>query len=104
METKLYDHAFAFKDSPAVTETFADGIHLVTVDDSTFRIVLTVSRTDPHETGGKSPAGQKVVASRIVMPLKGLTELYNQLDQMVRGLESQGLLKREIGALKEAEQ
>jgi hypothetical protein len=98
MENKPYDHAFQYKDIPTVPETFADGVHLLTVDGSTMRIVFTVSRSDAEQQpGSKSPRGQKATAARLVMPLKGFAELYNKLDQMVSGLESQGLLKRERG-------
>ena len=100
MEKKSFDHAFSFKDNPAVTETFADGVHLISVDGSTLRIVFTVARADPPKTGNKTATGQKVAAARLVMPLPALAELYNQLDGMVRGLESQGLLTRGDGAVK----
>lgn len=99
MEKKSYDHAFTFKDNLDVTETFADGIHLVTVDGTTMRLVLTVSRSEPPKPGTKAPTGQKVVASRLVMPLPAMAELYNQLDRMVRGMEAQGLLHREGGGV-----
>jgi hypothetical protein len=100
MDKKPYDRAFTFKDDPGVRETFADGIHLVTVDGSTLRIVFTVGRADPPKTGNKQPTGNRVAVARLVMPLPGLAELYNQLDGMVRGLESQGLLTRGGGGVK----
>ncbi len=100
MEKKSFDHAFTFKDDLSVRETFADGVHLIAVDGSTLRIVLTAARSDAPKTGNKQPTGQKVVAARLVMPLPALAELYNQLDGMVRGLENQGLLTRGDGAVK----
>ena len=98
MENKPFDHSFQFKDDLSVRETFAQGVHLATVDGSTLRITFTVSRPDPPKTGNKAPTGQKVVACRLVLPLPAMAELYNQLDQMVRALEQKGLLKREGGA------
>jgi len=100
MEKKSFNHAFTFKDNPDVRETFADGVHLVTVDGSTLKIDLTVSRSDPPKTGNKTPTGNNVIAVRLVMPLPALATLYNQLDQMVRGLEAQGLLHRGSGEVK----
>jgi len=98
MEKKPFDHSFQFKDDLAVHETFVDGIHMTQVDGTTMRMTLTVARADPPKTGNKSPTGQKVVAVRLVMPLPAMAELYNQLDNLVRGLEQQGVLQREGGA------
>jgi hypothetical protein len=97
MEKKAYDQAFQYKDVPALAETFADGIHLVTVDGSSARITFTVSRSDPPKTGNKVPTGQKVTAARIVLPLPAMAELYNQLHGMVQVLEQRGLMTREGG-------
>ena len=104
MEKKSFDHAFTFKDDIGCRETFADGIHLVSVDGSTLRLVLTVARADLPKTGNKSPTGHKVPVVRLVMPLPALADLYNQLDQMVRGLESQGLLTRGGGVVSQTVQ
>jgi hypothetical protein len=96
-ESKPYDHTFQFKDIPTVAETFADGVHLVTVDGTTTRIVFTASRADPPKTGNKSPTGQKAVAARLVLTNPAMAALYNQLSKMVQVLEQRGLMKREGG-------
>jgi hypothetical protein len=96
MEQKPYDHAFQYKDIPSVAETFADGLHLLTVDATTARMTLTVSRGDEPKPNYKGPpTGQKATAARIVMPVPALLNLYNQLSQLVMGLEAQGLIRRE---------
>jgi hypothetical protein len=97
MENKSYDHAFTFKDIPTVAEVFADGVHLVTVDSTTTRIIFTVSRSDPPKTGNKMPTGQKAVAARLVLSNPAMAELYNQLNRMVQALEQRGIMTREGG-------
>lgn len=96
-EKKPFDHSFQFKDVPTIAETFADGVHLVTVDGTTTRIVFTTSRPDPPKSGNKSPTGQKALAARLVLTNPAMAELYNQLSHMVQVLEQQGLMKREAG-------
>lgn len=96
MDHKPFDHAFPYKDTHAVVETFADGLHLVTVDGSTARITLTVSRGDPPKPNQKGPpTGQKVTAARLVMPMPAFLHLFNQMNQLVVGLEQQGHIVRD---------
>lgn len=94
MDKKPFDHAFQFKDNPDLAETFADGIHQITVDGSTLRITLTASRGELPKGNKTSISGYKALAARLVMPTPMLAELYNQLDQIVRGMEAKGLLTR----------
>ena len=99
MSSEPYDKNFPFKDNPAVTETFADGIHMITAGNAVLKIDLTVSRGDPPKTGNKAPTGSKVIASRIVMPVTCIADLYNQLDSLVKLMEQQGLLTRHGGGV-----
>jgi hypothetical protein len=94
MDKKPFDHTFPFKDNPDLAEIFADGIHQITVDGSTLRLTLTASRGELPKGNKTSVTGYKALAARIVMPTPMLAELYNQLDQVVRGMEAQGLLTR----------
>ncbi|SKB89756.1 hypothetical protein [Sphingopyxis flava] len=94
MTDKAYDAAFTFKDNLAATETVVDGVHLIQVQNGMARVTLTVSRGDPPASGSKKPTGQKVVAARLVMPLNGMIELHRQLEGMISGLISQGVLQR----------
>lgn len=95
MTDKAYDATFTFKDNPAVAETVVDGVHLIQVQNGMARVTMTVSRGDPPGAGSKKPTGQKVVAARLIMPLSGMIELHRQLDGMINGLISQGVLYRE---------
>lgn len=101
MEKKPYDHAFQYKDVPAVAETFADGVHLVTVDGSTARMTLTISRGEAPKPNQKGPPqGQKLTAARVVMPTPAFVELYNQMHQMISGLERVGAVVRDDKGLR----
>ena len=95
MDKQPFDHAFTFKDNQGVAETFVDGVHLAILQGPTFRFVFTTSRADEPKPGRKAPTGQKVVTSRLVMPVNTFADLYNRLHAMVAGLEAQGLMKRE---------
>ena len=94
---KPYDHAFQFKDNPTITETFADGVHLITVDGSNAKITFTASRSDPPKPGNKAPTGAKVVTARLVLSAPALTALFNQLQQLMAGMEQMGVIQREGG-------
>ena len=95
-QTQPFDHAFTAKDDLAVKETFIDGVGLIAIHSGTARIALTVSRADEPKPGRKGPpTGQKVIASRLVMPVNALAELYNKLDQLMKGLAEQGLVRFE---------
>lgn len=100
MEKKPFDHAFPYKDISSVAETFADGIHLITVDGTTARITLSATRSDAPKGNQKMPSGQKVTAARIVLPTPAFLELYNQMEQIISGMEQQGIIVREGGALR----
>lgn len=101
MDKQAFDHAFTFKDNPAVAETFVDGIHLAAMYGHNFRLTFTVSRADDPKPGRKGPpTGQKVIAERLVMSLQCAADLYNRLDGMFKTLEMQGVLTRDGGAVK----
>ena len=100
MSKQPFDSTFPFKDDPALAETFADGIHQITVDGSTMRITLTASRGELPKGTKTTPTGYKALAARSVMPTPLLAVLYYQLDQIVRGMEASGYLKREGGGVK----
>lgn len=95
MDSKPFDHAFKVKDSPELMETLVDGVQFMTIQGQTARFIFTVSRPDEPKPGHKGPpTGQKIVAARLAMPLPAFADLYNKIEQMVRGLETQGLLTR----------
>lgn len=100
VEKKPFDADFPFKDDPALSETFADGIHQITVDQTTFRLTLTSSRGDLPKGNKTTMTGYKALAARIIMPTPAMAELYNQLDKIIRGLEAQGLVTRSAEGVK----
>ena len=93
-EIKSSAVALPFKDDPDVREIFADGLQQAIIDDSGLRLVFAVNRPELPVGGGKKLGGYRTVAARINMPQQGLTDLYTQLDEIVKKLEAMGLLKR----------
>ena len=89
-----------FKDDPTVREIYADSLQQATIDDNGLRLVFGVNRPLLPSGGEKRLGGYRTVAARIAMPQQGLAQLYNELDRIVRALESSGLLKRESGGSK----
>ncbi|MGQ0588117.1 MAG: hypothetical protein ACT4N8_01120 [Sphingosinicella sp.] len=88
---KPFDHAFPYKDVPGVTETFADGVHLVSVNATTTTIILTVSRADaPRPAHQGSPSGEKVTAARLVLPTAAFLDLYNRMHRLVTEFQQRG--------------
>jgi hypothetical protein len=100
MDKKPFDEDFPFKDDPTVRELFADGIHQVTVDGTTFRLMFTASRGELPRGNKTKITGSKALVARLVMPTPLLAELYNQLDLLVNGLVAQGIMKREGGGVR----
>ena len=85
---KPFDHAFPYKDVPGVMKTFADGVHLVSVNVTTATIVLTVSRADAPRSGHQGPpSGEKVTAARLVLPTAAFLDLYNRMHRLVAELQ-----------------
>lgn len=97
MEQKQpFDHAFAFKDDLNVREVFADGLYLITVDGTTAKITLTVSRPDDPEPGYDGPAkGYKVPVARLALSAPAFANLFNQMNQLMNLLEAKGIVRRE---------
>ena len=94
MDKKPADHAFAYADNVAIMETFVDGIHMLTVDAETARVVFTVSRRDARTPGAKQVTGKKVTAARLVMPSHTVIALYNELSKLMGALEARGVATR----------
>jgi len=90
---RLPDDAVRYIDLPDVSETFADSVGLVTFDGQSARIELCVTRMDMPQTP-KKPTGRRYPVCRMVMPPDAFIGLYNSLENLIRGLEQQGVLKR----------
>lgn len=96
MDSKPFDAAFSFKDDLNVREIFADGLHLITVEGTTAKITLTVSRPDDPKPGRKGPpSGYKIPVARLVLSTPAFAHLFNQMSQIMHILEAQGVVKRE---------
>lgn len=84
--------ALAYLDRPEIPETFVDSPEKVIFDPVTCRIEFVVNRFDPAAPGAPM-AGKKVTACRLVLPLPGLLNLAQQINQVIESLKQQGVLK-----------
>jgi hypothetical protein len=83
-----------YKDLPNLSETYADGVDLITFNSRALTTVFTVNRYDEPKPS-RIPTGVRVPAVRLVLDANAFIELYNQLSVIVEGLAQQGILKRE---------
>jgi len=94
---QIPEDAIRYIDRLDVSETFVDSLGLVTFDGQVARIELCVTRVDPPNPPKKITA-RKYPACRLAMTPDGFIGLYNALDNLIKGLEAQGLVKRgELG-------
>lgn len=80
-----------------VPETYVDSFEGLQVQSQIARMELcSVKMLVPEQvTPTSQPKFKKIPVARLVMPLNTLLEFYNNLQRLVVGLESQGLIKRE---------
>ena len=79
-------------------ETFADGVHLVSVNATTATIVLTVSRADAPRSGHQGPpSGEKVTVARLVLPTAAFLDLSNRMHRLVAEFQQRGVRGKEGG-------
>ena len=81
-------------DDPDVGETFVDAMERLTFDGTaTVRMQFVVNRLDEFKGGGEM-SGKKHIVCRMVMPIGGVPNLYNQLSNLMAALEKRGLVQR----------
>jgi hypothetical protein len=94
-------------DRPEITEVFADRLEHLFFDGSLVRMEFTVMRTDPAQ----SLAGQTIpeprqwsyTACRVVLPVRGVAEMLNKMQQLQSLLVQQGALQSQAAAPPAAE-
>lgn len=91
---------YEYREDSSVQETFVDGVPVISVDRYTARIDLSVFRADPPSPDVKVSSGHRVTACRLAMPTPAFLELYNQMHMLMTGLEQNGIVHREGGAIK----
>jgi hypothetical protein len=81
---------------PEVGETFADLLEKITVDGATntVRMEFCVVRMDDPKLGDNKQTGKKYTAARLVLPMPGLLDMINKIQQITSAMEQQGMLKR----------
>jgi len=79
-----------YVDRPEIPETFADFLEVVVFDGAFVRMEFVVNRFDPPDASRPLPAGRKVTASRLVLPLGGAANLASQLEALLAAIRSEG--------------
>jgi hypothetical protein len=90
---KIPEEHLHFVDRPEILETFIDSFRFASIDGTTFRMDLSVTRMDEPKPPAP-PSGKKYPACRLVMPPGAMLEIYNNLHKFVDLLVQQGVLKR----------
>ena len=76
-----------YVDRPEVSETFAHSLRRLTIDGVNIHLEFVVNRMDdPNPPAPLS--GKAVTVARLVMPLAGMFDLYNNLTGIVRSLRA----------------
>jgi hypothetical protein len=79
-----------YVDRPEIAETFADFLEVVIFDGAFVRMEFVVNRFDPPDASRALPAGRKVTAARLVLPLSGAANLASQLESLLAAIRSEG--------------
>ena len=85
------DTKLKYVNRPDVAETFADSLEGVTFDGMSMRMEFVVNRFEPSRPSA-NPAGSKVTAARLVLPIAGVVQLLSQLNEVMSALKQQGAL------------
>jgi hypothetical protein len=84
---------FPLIDRPDVLEVFSDSISTSFSDGQTFRLEFCITRfDDPHPP--KPPSGKKYPVCRLVLTQNALVQTFNQLQNFMKILEQQGIVKK----------
>lgn len=83
-------------DLPEMPETFADSLGMSYFDGQAHRLTFCVHRFNPPKPP-KPPTAKKYPSCRIVMTPECVIELFNQLNQVMAGMQKMGLIKIEPG-------
>jgi hypothetical protein len=82
-----------YVDRPEVSETFVDLLQRISIHANVARLEFTSVRVhDPLP--GRPTAGTQITACRLALPLEGLLQMGDQINNLIRLLEQQGAIKR----------
>jgi hypothetical protein len=81
-------------DRPEISEIFVDFLRGVDINGGVMRFEFVVKRySEPAE--GESDDSR---ACRLALPIPGVIDLFEKLKELVKALEQQGLIHREVAA------
>jgi hypothetical protein len=84
-------------DRPEISEIFVDFLRGVDINGGVMRFEFVVKRySEPEE--GESDDSRTCTACRLALPIAGVIDLFEKLKELVKALEQQGLIHREVAA------
>jgi hypothetical protein len=83
----------AFVDLPELSETFADSVEKVGVENGIWKFDFAVTRLGEPQKNGTVIPGKKIPACRLVLPMNAGLDLANKVKGLIEIMEKQGVLK-----------
>ncbi len=90
---RLPEKQIRYIDLTDVSETFADSLGLTIFDGQSTRIELCITRFDAPNPPN-APTARKYPACRLVLTPEVTIDLFNQLQNMVKVMQQQGLVTK----------
>jgi hypothetical protein len=78
-------------DDPSVSEVFTDNLAGLTINQGNVNLTFATVRADHTKT---PPTNHRKITSRLVMPVIAAAALHEILGQVLKDLESKGLIQR----------
>lgn len=82
-----------FEDRPEVHETFVDSLQAVHFDGQSMRLTLCATRYEPAKPPDP-PTGVRIPTCRLVLTPNAALDLFNKLSQVMKHLESAGVVTK----------
>jgi hypothetical protein len=84
-------------DRPEISEIFVDFLRGVDINDGVLRFEFVVKRyREPQD--GQFDDSRTCTACRLALPIVGVFDLFDKLEELVKALEKQGIIHREGAA------
>jgi hypothetical protein len=82
-----------YVDRPEISETFADSLWRVTVDNMVVKMEFVVNRMDDPNPP-TAPTGRATTSSRVVISLPGMIDMLTKLQAIMAQLQASGVIRQ----------
>ena len=87
-QPKTLSDGLTYVNRPEISETYVDGLHLMTFDGAAVKVELVVYRFD-QPNPPNPPSGQKITAARLVLSAEAAEALLKGLGQIATAVQQQ---------------